>query len=208
MAVRGSGPRSRWEEEEIGRATSIRSEKSVRAWPQLWVPAPPMHFHGAGKNVLPFACMRNTSSVSRFAHRAVTNRPSVPPKVDSKVSRRSLLPLARRGMLSRDLYERKWSSMLTPNKLCVDSHACHFVELPTPPGAARGVRIIFDPVFSKRCSLSSFPGPARFTGKALALDAPARSHFSPSHAHKMCLAKSKTSRYCAFAMFLYPASSP
>ncbi|KAN0123500.1 Beta-lactamase superfamily domain containing protein [Russula decolorans] len=119
-----------------------------------------MHFHGAGKNVLPFACMRNTSSVSRFAHRAVTNRPSVPPKVDSKVSRRSLLPLARRGMLSRDLYERK-------------CHACHFVELPTPPGAARGVRIIFDPVFSKRCSLSSFPGPARFTGKALALDAPA-----------------------------------
>ena len=28
MAVRGYGHRSRWEEEEIGRATSIRSEKS------------------------------------------------------------------------------------------------------------------------------------------------------------------------------------
>jgi len=28
MAVRGSVPRTRWEEEEAGRATSIRSEKS------------------------------------------------------------------------------------------------------------------------------------------------------------------------------------
>ena len=52
--------------------------------------------------------------------------------------------------------------------LAVDSHACYYVELPTPPGAARGVRIIFDPVFSKRCSPSSWVGPARFTGEALA----------------------------------------
>ncbi|KAI9510614.1 N-acyl-phosphatidylethanolamine-hydrolyzing phospholipase D [Russula earlei] len=42
-------------------------------------------------------------------------------------------------------------------------HACYFVELPTPPGAARGVRIIFDPVFSNRCSPSKWLGPARFT---------------------------------------------
>jgi hypothetical protein len=58
------------------------------------------------------------------------------------------------------------------HQLCVvDSHAGYFVELPTPPGAARGVRIIFDPVFSKHCSPSRFVGPARFTGKALAPDA-------------------------------------
>ncbi|KAH9179149.1 N-acyl-phosphatidylethanolamine-hydrolyzing phospholipase D [Lactarius sanguifluus] len=36
-------------------------------------------------------------------------------------------------------------------------------QLPTPPGALRGVRIIFDPVFSKRCSPSRWFGPARFT---------------------------------------------
>jgi hypothetical protein len=47
----------------------------------------------------------------------------------------------------------------------VDSHACYLVELPTPPGAERGVRIIFDPVFSNRCSPSKWLGPARFTGK-------------------------------------------
>ncbi|KAH9003533.1 N-acyl-phosphatidylethanolamine-hydrolyzing phospholipase D [Lactarius hatsudake] len=42
-------------------------------------------------------------------------------------------------------------------------HACYLVELPTPPGAARGVRIIFDPVFSNRCSPFQWLGPARYT---------------------------------------------
>jgi hypothetical protein len=52
-----------------------------------------------------------------------------------------------------------------------DSHACYLVELPTPPGAARGVRIIFDPVFSERWCPSQWLGFARFTGKTLAPDA-------------------------------------
>ena len=91
--------------------------------------------------------------------------------------------------------------------LCVDSHACYFVELPTPPGAARGVRIIFDPVFSKRCSPSSFLGPARFSGKALTLDASARSHLSPPHALKMRLAKLKTSLPSMLLCFRYVSSS-
>ncbi|KAI0785761.1 Metallo-hydrolase/oxidoreductase [Abortiporus biennis] len=42
-------------------------------------------------------------------------------------------------------------------------HACYLVELPTPKGAARGPRIIFDPVFSHRCSPFASIGPARFT---------------------------------------------
>ena len=91
--------------------------------------------------------------------------------------------------------------------LCVDSHACYFVELPTPAGAARGVRIIFDPVFSKRCSPSSFLGPVRFTGKELAPDAPARSHVSPSHILKMRLATLKTSPPLMLLCFRYVFSS-
>jgi N-acyl-phosphatidylethanolamine-hydrolysing phospholipase D len=91
--------------------------------------------------------------------------------------------------------------------LCVDSHASYFVELPTPPGAARGVRIIVDPVFSKRCFPYSFLGPVRFTGKALAPDAPARSHVSPSHALKMHLAKLKTSLPSMLLCFRYVSSS-
>ncbi|KAG8971361.1 hypothetical protein FRC05_011123 [Tulasnella sp. 425] len=42
-------------------------------------------------------------------------------------------------------------------------HACFLLELPSPDGAARGVRILFDPVFSHRCSPFSFMGPARHT---------------------------------------------
>ena len=92
-------------------------------------------------------------------------------------------------------------------QLCVDSHACYFVELPTPPGAARGVRIIFDLVLSKRCSPSSFIGPVRFTSKALAPDAPICSHVSPSYALKIRLEKLKTSLPSMLLCFRYVSSS-
>lgn len=42
-------------------------------------------------------------------------------------------------------------------------HACWLVELPTPEGAKRGARILYDPVMSHRCSPFSFMGPARYT---------------------------------------------
>lgn len=43
-------------------------------------------------------------------------------------------------------------------------HACFLLELPREtPEAARGVRVLFDPVFSHRCSPSQLVGPARFT---------------------------------------------
>ncbi|KIJ50274.1 hypothetical protein M422DRAFT_159795, partial [Sphaerobolus stellatus SS14] len=42
-------------------------------------------------------------------------------------------------------------------------HACFLVELPTPSGAACGPRILFDPVFSHRCGLTSCLGPGRIT---------------------------------------------
>ncbi|KIJ39613.1 hypothetical protein M422DRAFT_257680 [Sphaerobolus stellatus SS14] len=40
-------------------------------------------------------------------------------------------------------------------------HACFLVELPTPSGAARGPRILFNPVFSHRCGPTSCLGPGR-----------------------------------------------
>ncbi|KAH8103491.1 Metallo-hydrolase/oxidoreductase [Cristinia sonorae] len=42
-------------------------------------------------------------------------------------------------------------------------HACFLVELPTPSDAARGARVIFDPVFQHRCSPVQWAGPERFT---------------------------------------------
>ncbi|KAG8917501.1 hypothetical protein FRC01_002403 [Tulasnella sp. 417] len=40
-------------------------------------------------------------------------------------------------------------------------HACFLLELPSPDGAARGARILFDPMFSYRYSPFTFIGPAR-----------------------------------------------
>ncbi|KAJ7457883.1 N-acyl-phosphatidylethanolamine-hydrolyzing phospholipase D [Mycena latifolia] len=42
-------------------------------------------------------------------------------------------------------------------------HACFLVELPSTTAGVRGARILFDPVFSDRCSPSQWIGPKRFT---------------------------------------------
>jgi N-acyl-phosphatidylethanolamine-hydrolysing phospholipase D len=42
-------------------------------------------------------------------------------------------------------------------------HACFLVELPAVPSQSRGLRVLFDPVFSHRCSPFQWLGPARFT---------------------------------------------
>jgi hypothetical protein len=114
MAVRGS----------VGLAHAGKRKKSVvqlrseaksrnRAWPQLWVPVAPMHFPGAGKNALSYACMRHTSSVSRFAHRALRKSAERPSeggfegieKVFAAIGLGGAAQPARRGMLSQDLFE-------------------------------------------------------------------------------------------------------
>ncbi|KAF8344370.1 N-acyl-phosphatidylethanolamine-hydrolyzing phospholipase D [Amanita rubescens] len=42
-------------------------------------------------------------------------------------------------------------------------HACFLVELPAKPSDPRGIRILYDPVFSMRCSSSQTLGPKRYT---------------------------------------------
>ncbi|KAF8989704.1 beta-lactamase superfamily domain-containing protein [Cyathus striatus] len=42
-------------------------------------------------------------------------------------------------------------------------HACFFIEYPSRIGQSRGVRILYDPVFSDRCSPSQLIGPKRHT---------------------------------------------
>lgn len=56
------------------------------------------------------------------------------------------------------------------------SHACFFVELPAPQGAVRGPRIIFDPVFSRRCSPSQLFGPNRYTSERCLMPYPLSLH--------------------------------
>ncbi|CAD6574876.1 MAG: hypothetical protein CYPHOPRED_005530 [Cyphobasidiales sp. Tagirdzhanova-0007] len=42
-------------------------------------------------------------------------------------------------------------------------HACFLVEFPSSEPKKRGLRVLFDPVFSHRCSPSQYFGPSRFT---------------------------------------------
>ena len=49
-------------------------------------------------------------------------------------------------------------------------HASFLIETPAQPGGGRGVRILFDPVFSERTSPVSWAGPKRFTPTPCGLD--------------------------------------
>ncbi|OJT12399.1 N-acyl-phosphatidylethanolamine-hydrolyzing phospholipase D [Trametes pubescens] len=63
-------------------------------------------------------------------------------------------------------------------------HACFLVELPTPAGAARGPRILFDPVLSHRCSPVQWIGPERLLPTPCpAEDIPAVDAICISHNH-------------------------
>ncbi|TFY65787.1 hypothetical protein EVG20_g5310 [Dentipellis fragilis] len=49
-------------------------------------------------------------------------------------------------------------------------HACYLVEYPTPAGASRGPRIIFDPVLSEHCAPIPVSGLKRFTDAPCSMD--------------------------------------
>ncbi|KIJ39572.1 hypothetical protein M422DRAFT_257623 [Sphaerobolus stellatus SS14] len=59
-----------------------------------------------------------------------------------------------------------WNNLNDEPEKLKATHACFFVELPTLPGAARGPRIRFDPVFSHQCGPTSWLGPGRITPSA------------------------------------------
>ncbi|KAJ7843211.1 Metallo-hydrolase/oxidoreductase [Mycena olivaceomarginata] len=63
-------------------------------------------------------------------------------------------------------------------------HACFLVELPSSVVGVRGARILFDPVFSDRCSPSQWVGPKRFTPPPCAVeDVPEIDAIVISHNH-------------------------
>ncbi|KAK2467546.1 hypothetical protein APHAL10511_000401 [Amanita phalloides] len=66
--------------------------------------------------------------------------------------------------------EDKISQMKDKIKSTWLGHACFLVELPARPSDSRGVRILFDPVFSKRCSSLQAIGPKRFTPAPCTVD--------------------------------------
>ncbi|KIO18319.1 hypothetical protein M407DRAFT_32027 [Tulasnella calospora MUT 4182] len=110
--------------------------------------------------VNPWASFRTQtiSSLMKFMYGAVSHPPAVPEDFSTKL-----------GLRKPDFgYNNTTSESTTPadtNKSSMKAtwlgHACFLLELPSPDGATRGARILFDPVFSNRCSPFSFMGPAR-----------------------------------------------
>ena len=92
-----------------------------------------------------------------FASAALRNRNSIPVP-----SRDKLVPI-----LKPD-----WGISKSGLKATWIGHATILVESPTPSieGAKRGVRILFDPVFSERTSPVSWAGPKRYTPVPCSLD--------------------------------------
>jgi L-ascorbate metabolism protein UlaG (beta-lactamase superfamily) len=63
-------------------------------------------------------------------------------------------------------------------------HACCYIELPSSNPSSRGLRVLFDPVFSARCSPFSFMGPKRYTPAPLTVaDFPEIDILCISHNH-------------------------
>ncbi|CDO77600.1 hypothetical protein BN946_scf184936.g25 [Trametes cinnabarina] len=79
-----------------------------------------------------------------------------------------------------------WGAGSSPDKIKATwlGHACYLVELPTPKGALRGPRILFDPVLSHRCSPFQWAGPERLLPTPCpAEDIPAVDAICISHNH-------------------------
>ncbi|KAJ7147864.1 beta-lactamase superfamily domain-containing protein [Mycena crocata] len=77
-----------------------------------------------------------------------------------------------------------WGSTTAGLKATWIGHASFLVETRTRPGAARGVRVLLDPVFSERTSPVSFAGPKRFSPPPCALeDLPEIDVVAISHDH-------------------------
>ncbi|KAF8579298.1 Metallo-hydrolase/oxidoreductase [Ramaria rubella] len=113
----------------------------------LGSPRPAHHQNNSGTLFTnPWPSFRDLSHASQAL--ANFTRPPIPPNISALVR----------------VQKPDWGAS-APEKLKATwmGHACFLVELPTPQGASRGPRILFDPVFSRRCSLFSWIGPVRYT---------------------------------------------
>ena len=125
-----------------------------------------------------YMTMPTTSTFTQFVFKLILQAPSLPRNVKSLILHQTptwgtepgnennakatwlgYASLQRLGAMSPRGHNPGFQA-----NVCLCSHACYLVELPTPPGAARGVRIIFDPVFSNRGSPFRWLGSPRYTG--------------------------------------------
>ncbi|KAG8987622.1 hypothetical protein FRB90_003244, partial [Tulasnella sp. 427] len=141
-------------------ATSVSASQVPASDPNA---ARPAHHANDTKTLFvnPWSSFRTqtASSMMKFFYENIANAPPVPENFAAKLGLRK--PdygyTASTSSESSEPVNSNNNSM----KATWLGHACFLLELPSPDGAARGARILFDPVFSHRCSPFSFMGPAR-----------------------------------------------
>ncbi|KAI0827727.1 N-acyl-phosphatidylethanolamine-hydrolyzing phospholipase D [Trametes gibbosa] len=122
------------------------------------------------KNPWPSFRSQRPSQWLTFFFAQIFNSPKVPDDLAARIPSR----------------EPDWGATLSPDgvKATWLGHASFLVELPTPAGAARGPRILFDPVLSHRCAPVQWAGPARLLPTPCAMeDVPEVDVICISHNH-------------------------
>ncbi|KAF7305812.1 Zn-dependent hydrolase oxidoreductase family [Mycena chlorophos] len=151
----GTGP---VEVTETPLQASARAEREKAGKPAHWVGSQPNEFRN------PWASWRNNwgspgEMVGMFAKSASTAVGTPPQELVSQIPIR----------------KPEWDKLTVAEnagkiKATWLGHACFLVELPSSTVGVRGPRILFDPVFSDRCSPSQWVGPKRFTPPPCSLE--------------------------------------
>lgn len=109
-------------------------------------------------------CSNKLANVLQLLPHMMTHSPTIPKDLKSRLPViKPTWGLSESGTLMAETREKIKATWL--------GHACFLVELPVRSSdVGRGARILFDPVFSDRCSPSQIIGPKRFTGDCTLLN--------------------------------------
>ncbi|KAG6829661.1 hypothetical protein H0H92_003904 [Tricholoma furcatifolium] len=133
-------------------------KKEVQGKPEHWDDASCSGFHN------PWSSWRNNATFKDMFQLMTQARKF--PSVSKETSRLIALHIPNWGIAKNTEQAQNYKDKIKSTWL---GHACFLIEMPSrSESGRRGARILFDPVFSDRCSPSQWVGPKRFTREFLA----------------------------------------
>ncbi|KAF8181708.1 N-acyl-phosphatidylethanolamine-hydrolyzing phospholipase D [Mycena galopus ATCC 62051] len=143
---------------ETSAQASARAEREERGIPSHWLDSEPTGY----KNPWPSFRDHNVTDVLSMVGVTITHKHTPPPEAVAQI------PIHKPTWGGAD------AKLVAENASKIKAtwlgHACFLVELPSTAAGVRGARILFDPVFSDRCSPSQWIGPKRYTPPPCALE--------------------------------------
>ncbi|KAJ6468101.1 Metallo-hydrolase/oxidoreductase [Mycena vitilis] len=136
---------------ETSAQASARSEREKRGKPSHWVHSKPTAFQNPWES---FRSHTTKDFVELFPTAISQRTPSKDSIAQIPIQKPTWGTDANSKLVAENAHKIKATWL---------GHACFLVELPSTTAGVRGARILFDPVFSDRCSPSQWVGPKRFT---------------------------------------------